>query len=221
MPGTTLRVRLGALALLLAGVLFILYPALRPWHDESTVDGAVASMSSTAWVIAHGCAMIGFILLPLGLLALWGISCQTPGEKAALAAVVSAVVGGGLALPYYGAEDFGLHAVASAYAGGARFDLLGVVEHTRYNPFAMTIFGVGLVVLAVSGVLTAIAVARSGRMWGGSGILAAVGLVAFLPQFFTSPAVRIAHGVVLGIGLCWLGLAVLRPRSLAGSTSRP
>jgi len=209
---TTLRVRLGAFALLIAGALFILYPALRPWHDESTVDGAVASMSSTAWVVAHGCAMIGFILLPLGLLALWGLSRDTRGERTAMAAVVAAILGGGLVLPYYGAEDFGLHAIASAYAGGARFDLLDVVQQTRYNPFAITIFGVGLILLAVSGVLAAVAVARSGRLWSGSGIVAAIGLVTFLPQFYGPPVVRITHGVVLGIGLFWLSAAVWRAR---------
>jgi hypothetical protein len=131
--------------------------------------------------------------------------------------VVTAAVGGGLVLPYYGAEDFGLHALASAYAGGARFDLLAVVEKVRYNPFAITIFGAGLIVLAVSGVLMAIAVARSGRMWRGSGVLAGFGLVAFLPQFYTPPAVRIAHGIVLGVGLCWLGLALWRSGVMAAS----
>jgi hypothetical protein len=38
--------RIGAVALGLSGLLFFLYPAVRPWHDESTVGGAVASMSS-------------------------------------------------------------------------------------------------------------------------------------------------------------------------------
>ena len=32
-----MRTRLGTLALAVAGVLFLLYPAVRPWHDESTV----------------------------------------------------------------------------------------------------------------------------------------------------------------------------------------
>ncbi len=65
-----MRTRLGALAFAAAGVLFFLYPAVRPWHDESTVNGAATSMSSGAWVAAHLFAMIGFILVPLGLLAL-------------------------------------------------------------------------------------------------------------------------------------------------------
>jgi hypothetical protein len=55
---------LGAAALAVAGLLFLLYPAFRPWHDEDTVDGAPASMGSDAWVASHLFAMIGFILVP-------------------------------------------------------------------------------------------------------------------------------------------------------------
>ena len=36
------RIRAGAAALAAAGVLFLAYPALRPWHDEGTVAGAAA-----------------------------------------------------------------------------------------------------------------------------------------------------------------------------------
>ncbi|PZS17460.1 MAG: hypothetical protein DLM60_13770 [Pseudonocardiales bacterium] len=59
--------RLGALAFGAAGVLFLLYPAVRPWNDETTAAGALRSMGSSAWVAAHLFAMIGFILVPLGL----------------------------------------------------------------------------------------------------------------------------------------------------------
>jgi hypothetical protein len=48
MSTTTTRIRAGAAALAAAGVLFLAYPALRPWHNEGTVAGATASMSSAA-----------------------------------------------------------------------------------------------------------------------------------------------------------------------------
>ena len=32
------RSRLGAVAFAVAGVLFILYPSVRPWRDESTAE---------------------------------------------------------------------------------------------------------------------------------------------------------------------------------------
>jgi hypothetical protein len=201
---------IGALCLMVAGVMFVLYPAVRPWKDESTADGAVNAMSSSAWVAAHAFAMIGFILVALGLLALAAAVRGTRAERTAWAAVVTSWIGAGLTLPYYGAEDFGLHAIASHAAAGEPIDVLSLVKDVRYQPVAITMFGVGLTVLAVSGVLTAIAVARSGRLSRYAGWLFAVGYVLFLPQFFGPPAVRIAHGVLLGIGLLWLAVALWR-----------
>jgi hypothetical protein len=207
-----MRVRLGAVALAVAGVLFVLYPALRPWHDESTVEGAKASMSSAAWVASHGFAMIGFVLLALGLLAVWAAVRTTRAEPVAFGAVVTGWLGAGLVLPYYGAEDFGLHALASA---GAVPDLLDVVNAVRFQPFAITLFGAGLVLLAVSGVLLALAVIRSRRLNAAAAILAGLGLLLFLPQFYSPPAVRVGHGVMLGVGLAWLALSTWR----AGTTT--
>ena len=65
--------------LTIAGVLFVLYPATRPWHDESTVEGATAAMSSGWWVASHLFAMVAFILVPLGLLALRNAVGRTRG----------------------------------------------------------------------------------------------------------------------------------------------
>jgi Zinc-binding dehydrogenase len=62
------RVRLGALALAIAGVLFVLYPAIRPYSDEASLQGA-AAFASGAWIVAHVLAMLGFVLVALGLLA--------------------------------------------------------------------------------------------------------------------------------------------------------
>jgi uncharacterized membrane protein len=201
------RTRLGALCLAMAAVMFVLYPAVRPWTDESTVDGSVAAMSSGAWVASHAFAMLGFILVSLGLLSLSAAVRQTPGARMASAAVVTSWVGAGLTLVYYGAEDFGLHAIASTVPAG---EVLALVAAVRYNPVAITMFGVGLVTLAVSGVLAAIAVARSGRLSRWSGTVFAAGYVLFLPQFFGSAAVRIGHGVVLGLGLLWLAVSLGR-----------
>src|ERR687888_2550986 len=122
------RTRFGALALAVAGVLFILYPAVRPWQDEATVAGAIKAMSSGAWVAAHLFAMVGFILVALGLLGLWNALRRTRAERLALGAVVTTWIGVGLTLPYYGAEDFGLNAIARKAAEGQRFDLLDLVD---------------------------------------------------------------------------------------------
>jgi hypothetical protein len=210
MPTSRARSRSGALALAVAGVLFVLYPAVRPWQDESTVQGAIRAMSSGAWVAAHLFAMIGFILVALGLLAVWNAVGRTRAEPLALAAVVTAWIGVGLTLPYFGAEDFGLNAIARKAAQGQVLDLLGLVDAVRFSPVPMTTFGLGLVLLAAGAVLAAVAIWRSGVLPRSSGILFAVGVALFLPQFFTPPAVRIAHGVLVAAGSIWLAVALWR-----------
>jgi hypothetical protein len=204
------RNRSGALALAVAGVLFVLYPAVRPWQDESTVEGAITAMSSGAWVAAHLFAMIGFILVALGLLTLWMAVSATRVERLALAAVVTLWIGVGLALPYYGAEDFGLNAIARKAAEGQVADLLGLVEAVRFSAVPATTFVLGLLLLGAGAVLAAVAVWRSGVLPRASGILFAFGFALFLPQFFTPPGVRIAHGVLVAAESIWLALALWR-----------
>jgi hypothetical protein len=204
------RLRSGAVALAVAGVLLLLYPAVRPWQDESTVEGATKALSSGAWVAAHLFAMIGFVLASLGLLAVWGAVLRTRAERLGFAAVVTFWIGAGLTLPYYGAEDFGLNAIARKAAEGQVADLLGLVDAVRFSPVPATTFVLGLLLLGAGAVLAAVAVWRSGALPRSSGILFALGFALFLPQFFTPPAVRIAHGVLVAAGSIWLALALRR-----------
>jgi hypothetical protein len=176
------------IALAVAGVLFLLYPVVRPWDDETTAAGAQAAMASGAWVASHLFAMAGFVLVGLALLGL--------RDRVGTTAVAVVWAGAGLTLTYYGAEDFGLHAAATT----AGTDLLAVAEATRYNPVAVTAFGAGLVLLAVGAVLVGRALKTP------AGWVFAAGFVLFLPQFFTPAPVRIAHGVLMLAGLGWLAI---------------
>src|SRR5262249_12908125 len=101
-------------------------------------------------------------------------------------------------VPYYGAEDFGLHAIAGS--AGSRADLLSLVHAVRYQPLAVTIFGTGLLLLAAAAIMAAIAVWRSNVLPRASAILFATGMALFLPQFFSPATVRIAHGILLAAG---------------------
>ena len=190
--------RAGAAALAFAGLMFLLYPVLRPWTDESTLDGATEAMSSPAWVASHFFAMLGFIAVGLGLLALHALV----STRASLIALLTGWVGTGLVLPYYGAEDFGLHALARSSAPG----LLTVIDQVRYQPVAITMFGVGLILLAVAGVAVALAVRRP------AGVVFAIGYALFLPQFLLPAAGRITHGVILAAGCVWLAATLWRRR---------
>lgn len=200
----------GAAAFAAAGVAFALFPVLRPWHDEATVAGATLAFGSTAWVLSHYAGVVAFILVPFGLLALRKRLKGGPGESSALLALLGTWLGVGLILPYFGAETFGLHAVARSAADGLTGDLLGIAEAVRLGPLAVGTFAAGLLLVAVGGVLTAVAVWRSRALPQASGVLFAAGLLLYLPQFFGSPALRIAHGVLLALGCLWLALVLWR-----------
>ena len=124
-----MRVRLGALALAGAGVLFVFYPAIRPYSDETSLEGA-AAFASNAWIVAHVLAMLAFVLVALGLLALYRTLQDTPAEGLAFLTLITTWIGVGLTLPYYGAEAFGLHAVGQA-----------VADHLRLGPLRRCDFG--------------------------------------------------------------------------------
>jgi hypothetical protein len=208
------RTRAGAVALAAAGVLFLAYPAVRPYHDESTASGATTSMGSNAWVAAHLFAMVGFVLLPLGLLAITGVLGRTRAAGLALAGTVAVWVGAGLSLPYYGSEDFGLHAIAGPH--GTRSNVVGLVDAVRTQPVALTTFGLGLVILAIGAVLAAVAIWRCAVLPRWVGIPFAVAMVLFLPQFYASPSVRIAHGVLMLVSLALLAGALWRAAARTG-----
>lgn len=181
------RASSSAVLLASAGVLFVVYPVVRPWGD-STTAGAAAAFASPAWLVAHLAAVAGFVLV--------GLAMRSFGRPAE----ITWWVGAGLVLPYYGAEVFALHVLGQRIAGAP---MMEVAEAIRLGPTAAVVFVAGLVALAVSGVLVAV---REGAL----GVPFAIAMVGFLPQFFAGPEIRIAHGVLLGVGLVLLARRALR-----------
>lgn len=199
--------RSSAIAVGLAGLLFLIYPVVRPYSDETTMIGAKA-MSSPAWIVAHMSAVIGFILIPLGLLALRD---ALPGQsRMAARALLASWIGVGLTLPYYGAEIFGVRAIAQRALDDNNVDLLKAIDDVRYQPVAETMFASGLLLLAAGAILAAVTIWRSGALPKWSGVPFAVGFVLFIPQFFTPGPVRVAHGALILVGCAWVALGMVR-----------
>jgi hypothetical protein len=196
------RTRLAALALAVAGICFVLYPAIRPFSDESSLQGA-AAFASSSWVLAHSLAMIGFILLTLGLFGLFLRLQETVVERNALVALVVTWIGVGLTLPYYGAETFGLHAIGQEALRRNDLSLVALANSVRYEE-GIVFFGIGLVLLAVGTILFAIAIWRSQTIPRWSGVLLAVAFALFIPQFFTPQPIRVTHGLLITVGCAWL-----------------
>jgi hypothetical protein len=218
-------VRLGALALALSGLSFLLYPVVRPWHDESTIGGAVTSMSSDAWVAAHLFAIFALILMPLGLLSLCRLMVRTRGIGLTVATTVIIWFGAGLSLPYYGAEDFALHAIARQVDFGSSLDLLSLVKAIRFGAAAATTSATGLVLLGVGGVLIAILIWRTAILPRLSGMPLAIALAFLIPQFYLPAWARIAHGIqvalalILLAALLWTAARVAAARLTVSSTT--
>jgi hypothetical protein len=207
-PASPSAVRLGALSLALAGILLFLYPALRPYSNEASLQGAEA-FASPFWILAHMLAIGGFILLALSLLGLYGVLRNTPIRRLMAVALILTWIGVGFTLPYYGAEIFALHAIGQAAVSQHSVALLPLVNAVRYGP-AIFVFAVGLLLLAVGPILVAIAVWRSGVLSRWSGIVFALGFALYIPQFSASPPIRVAHGALVAIGCLWLAWSMIQ-----------
>jgi hypothetical protein len=205
------RFRAGAVALAAAGALFVLYPALRPYSDEKTLAGAQAFVSN-AWVIAHVMGMLGFIGVGLGLLALYIRLADTPAARLSFWAVVLGWIGAGLTLTYYGAEVYGLRVIGRQALSEHDADILTLADQVRGAP-GEVIFGIGMVLLAAAGTIAAVACWRLAGLQRWGALVVAVGLALYIPQFFTGPPVRIAHGALLAAGCLCLAAGLWPSRS--------
>jgi hypothetical protein len=205
------RIRLGALSMATSGILFVLYPALRPFSDEKSLQGAEA-FASSAWVAAHVLAMFGFILLAWALHSLYLLLQGTDAETRSFRAFAVSWIGIGLILPFYGAEAFGLHAIGEAAVQQHSTALLALVDNVRSGA-GLTLFGVGLVVLALGTILAASAIWQSRIMPKWSGIPLALGFALYIPQFYGTQPVRVAHGLLVTVGSLWVAISMWQASS--------
>ena len=147
----------------LSGLLFVLYPAIRPFSSEVGLDGAQA-FASSGWILAHSLGILGFILLGLGTFGLYLRLEGTPLAKRMLTALVTVWLGVGLTIPYYGAEVFGLHAVGQRVVSQNNPALLEPLTHDIRWEAGIYFILLGLLLLAVGAILTARVVWRSGAV---------------------------------------------------------
>lgn len=209
------RVRLGGAALAIAGLLFVLYPAIRPFSDETSLQGA-AAFASSAWILAHMLAMVAFTLVMLGLLGLYLALRKTSVEATAFWGLAVGLVAVGLLLPFYGAEAFGLHAIGQEALRQHSLVLVGLAGVVRSGP-ELIMFLVGLLLLAASAIMTAVAIWKSGTFAKWSGVPFAVGFALYIPQFFGNQPIRVLHGLLVAIGCLWIAIGMWRQAASQGT----
>jgi hypothetical protein len=109
--------------LVIVNVCLALYPAIRLFSVEASMQGAEA-LASAHWLLARSLAMIGLILLKLGLPGLHGLLLETPSGSLCITALVVTLFGIGSTLPCYGAKTSALHAVEQEALRRNSVDLL-------------------------------------------------------------------------------------------------
>ncbi len=189
------------------GLLLLLYVLLRPWSAETGAAGA-AAFADPRWPVTHVFAIAGFTCIAAAgyRLAHWSGRRSAPWLRT-LAWVTPALL-----LPYYGAEAFAVQAVGRRAVETGDLRLLELVSPIRMAAIQASLFALGWVALAATGVLLAMALVRyaasapaTGTRLRGFGWALAGALAAYLPVFFVPPAGRIAHAVL--VAGCSIGVA--------------
>ncbi len=210
-----LRLRFAAVSLVLAGVCFTLFPILRPFFDESTLQGA-ARFASGRWVLAHSFGIAGFILLCLGFLGVYVRLKETGLERRTFVALVLSWIGAGLTLPFFGAEAFSLQVIGRTAMQQNNPALIAMINEVRFGP-GIVFIGLGLLCLAAATVVFATAVWKSKVFSKWSGIPLAVAFVVYIPQLQGAPMfqpIRIVVGLLILFGCSWIGLRVPSPSTV-------
>ncbi|WP_162801947.1 hypothetical protein [Ornithinimicrobium murale] len=178
------------------GVLMLVYLLSRPYGDAAGAQPPAAgeAFADSWWVISHVAgllALASYARLAMRFAELTHSRLGSASRTCALGGLV-------LVLPYFGAETFALHVLGREATAG-RAEALDLVEPIRNQPVALTMFGLGLVLLAISAILLGLAWQRSrtGPTWAVWPLMG--GVVLFLPQFFLPPTGRMAYGVACAL----------------------
>lgn len=198
----------------IAGVLMATFQLLRPWGDVSEESVAMAeAFADTRWVVAHLAGAAAFVVLAMLARAVVASSLreQSVRRRSPVARIAryGTAFGAALVLPYYGAETFALHEIGRAALAGTPVDVIVLSSSIRMNLAAVTLFGVGLLFVAVAMICLSIVAARAGvAAWGAwpLGVLAALAL----PQFALSPVGRMTYGVVFLMAAVLFAVAWVR-----------
>ncbi len=202
------------------GIFMALYLLTRPYGDGGPGPAgaeALQAFASTWWVFSHVCGMLALASaarLALRMHDLARTRLTAVGRWAGLAGLV-------LVLPYYGAEAFALHVIGARSVSGALDGpaALALAELIRSEPTAMALFGAGLVLLAISGVSTALAWRSVGTpRWAAWPLGLAIALV--LPQFYLPAAGRMAFGIATLAAALVLVVAAVRAGGRRGESLR-
>ena len=167
------------------------------------------------WVVAHLAGAAAFVMLALlaqGVVVA-GLRDLSVRRRSPIARIArdGAALGVAMVLPYYGSETFALHEIGRAALAGSPVDVVALSGSIRMNLAAVTLFGVGLLLVAAAMVCLAVVASRAGASRWGAWPLGVLSVLA-LPQFVLPPVGRMAYGVAFLIATVMFAVSWSRRR---------
>ena len=214
------RVRVAAIAFVLAGVLSAAGLALRGPNNPADVDpqafaeGAAEASHTAAWLIL----LPGPILLMFAFLGIWGALIGTRMERTAFWGAVLSIAGNALYMPFLGISAFVDTPAADAYLGG-NTEAVDIVVEAMFGGPGLMVLLVSALVLVAGTVTQAVAIWRSGGVlprWAAIPYVLQVLALTIAAQF--AYAVELSGGVLLLVSAVWIATAMWRRTSTVGAT---
>jgi hypothetical protein len=211
-PGTVLakRIRLGGIALVLAGVTLAPQGLLTfdvPSAPEQNLEFATGANSFN---YRFGMMLVGVSLafLVLGVFALYLRLSTTKRERLALAGLMMTAGFIVLFLPVTGFAFYVVPAIGELVEQGAT-EMVEVMDQTFLEPFIVIPFLAGIL-WNVGNILLGIAVWRSEVLWKWAGLLLIVWGVIAIPAFLDLKAFQIISPLLGGFALIVIGVNLRR-----------
>lgn len=206
----TKRISLGALALILAGLMLIpqgLLTANVPSAPEQNMEFA-SGANSFGYRLSMMLVGISLALFILSVFALYAYLSQTKQEKMAFAGLVMTVGLLALFLPMTGFAAFVVPAIGALIEQG-QTEMVAVMAETFKEPFLPIQFFAGIL-WNIGNILLGVAIWRSGTLWKWGGLLFMIYGVVGIPSYLDVKAFQIISPTMGGLAQIAVGISLRR-----------
>ena len=95
------------------------------------------------------------------------------------------------------------HAIGQEALKEHSASLVGLASVVRSGP-QLIMFLLGLLLIAVAATIAAVAIWKSGVLRRWSGVPFGIPFLLYIPQFFGTQPIRVAHGLLVTVGCLWI-----------------
>jgi hypothetical protein len=208
------RLRLGSIALILAGVTLAPQGPLTSDVPSAPEQNLEFATGANSFSFRLGMLLVGLALpfLVLGVFALYARLSSTKQERLALVGLIMTVGFLVLFLPVTGFAAYVVPAIGELVEQG-RPEMVEVMDQTFREPFLVIPFLSGIL-WNVGMILLGIAAWQSDTLWKWGGLLLVVSGVIGIPAFLDVKAFQIVGTLIIGLSLIVVGVDLRRSLAL-------